>query len=45
MLEEHYQEGKKVQANWYYKEGEDDIRENGKEFFEDVEMDYTISVY
>ncbi|MBU0764218.1 MAG: DUF1987 domain-containing protein [Bacteroidetes bacterium] len=45
MLEEYFQNGGKVEAEWYYKEGDDEIRDTGDDFFEGIEMPARLIAY
>jgi hypothetical protein len=44
-LEEYYKEGKEVKINWYYEQDDEDIRETGLEFQEDMELPFELLAY
>jgi hypothetical protein len=45
MLEDYFKAGNKVEVNWFYPENDDDIREHGLEFTEDLSMPCNILLY
>ena len=44
-MEEYYQEGKEVKINWYYEQDDEDIKETGLEFQEDMELPFELLAY
>ena len=44
-MEESYQEGKEVKINWYYEQDDEDIKETGLEFQEDMELPFELLSY
>ncbi|PLX00082.1 MAG: hypothetical protein C0594_16080 [Marinilabiliales bacterium] len=45
MIEDYYSKGGKVKATWLFKEGDDDLKENGVDFFEDCTFPTSIQSY
>lgn len=44
-IEEYYKQGGVVQVNWYYLEGDEDIKETGLEFKEDMILPFTMIAF
>ena len=44
-LEHYYKEGNDAQVNWYHEDHDDDIKETGLEFQEDMELPFTLIPY
>jgi hypothetical protein len=44
-LEDYYKQGNTVQVNWYYEAHDDDIKETGLEFQEDLELPFVVLAY
>ena len=44
-LEEYYGTGKKVKINWYYEQEDEDMKETGLEFQEDMELPFELLPY
>lgn len=44
-LEHYYKQGNGVQVNWYYEENDEDIKETGLEFQEDMEVPFNVIPY
>lgn len=42
ILEEYAASGKKVTVNWYYQEDDEDIKESGEDFAEDLKLDFEL---
>jgi len=45
LLEEYQNQSGKVEINWFYREGDDDILENGEEFAEDLSIPFNFKTY
>lgn len=45
LLEEYYKTGQKVKINWYYEHDDEDIKETGLEFQEDMELPFELLSY
>jgi hypothetical protein len=44
-LEDYYKEGNDVQVNWYYEQYDEDIKETGLEFQEDMDLPFSVIPY
>ncbi|CAG1022373.1 hypothetical protein DOJK_01636 [Patescibacteria group bacterium] len=44
-LEDYYKQGNTAQVNWYYEEHDEDIKETGLEFQEDMELPFSVLPY
>ncbi len=44
-LEEYYKTGQEVKINWYYEQDDEDIKETGLEFQEDMELPFELLSY
>ncbi len=44
-LEDYYKQGNPVQVNWYHEPHDEDIKETGLEFQEDMELPFTVLAY
>jgi hypothetical protein len=44
-LEDYYKEGHIVQVNWYHEPHDEDIKETGLEFQEDMELPFTVLAF
>lgn len=44
-MEDYFKEGNEVKINWYYEEGDEDIKETGLEFQEDMELPFELFPY
>ena len=44
-LEDYYKQGNTVQINWYYEQHDEDIKETGLEFQEDMELPFDVLPY
>jgi hypothetical protein len=44
-LEDYYKQGNTVQVNWYHEEHDEDIKETGLEFQEDMELPFVVLPY
>ena len=44
-MEEYYKDNNKVQVNWYHEEDDEDIREIGLEFQEDMNLPFDVLSY
>lgn len=42
ILEEHYQDGQKIEVVWYYKEDDEDMLESGRDFSEDLTLPFQL---
>lgn len=45
LLEDYFQSGGQAKAVWCYRDGDQEQKENGEDFFEGIEMPNTIEVY
>lgn len=45
LLEEYSTSGKKVMVYWYYQEDDEDIRESGEDFAEDLGLEFNLVAY
>ncbi len=44
-MEEYYKDDNKAQVNWYYEEDDEDIKEIGLEFQEDMDLPFEVLPY
>lgn len=44
-MEEYYKQGNEVQVNWYYESDDEDIKETGLEFREDIKLPFSVLPY
>jgi hypothetical protein len=45
ILEQYHQAQGKVEVNWYYAEGDEDIKETGEELCEDIDLPFNFISY
>lgn len=45
LLADYYKQGNEVQVNWYYEADDEDIKETGLEFQDDIELPFTLLAY